>query len=82
MDQENALPPQPARNILAFITGDKDRATELAAAVIAWAPANCTVVLAFEKETQFGNEWLASTWPNVYVLYWEEAGAHSRTIID
>ena len=65
-------------NILVFVAGHDDRTAPLAEAVevIASMPNDWKLVLAFDQETLFGNEWVPELGPNVRVLSWKDDGAH------
>ena len=65
-------------NILVFVAGHDDRTAPLAEAVqaIASLPKDWQLVLAFDQETLFGNEWVPELGPNVRVLSWKDDGAH------
>ena len=66
--------PGPAR-VLAFVPGVAACAEVLATELIERVPTSVVLVLAFDQETCFGNDWVTSMWPHVRVLSWkDEAG--------
>lgn len=66
---------RPTACVLAFVPGGDEYAAALANELIARVPPSCVLVLAFDQETRFGNEWVASQWPHVRVLSWKDDGA-------
>ena len=67
---------QPPLYIFAFVAGD-ERTAALAARVIAHVPWNWKLVLAFDQESRFSNEWVSRMWPDKYVrvISWHDDGA-------
>ena len=74
-DQPPARPPLLC--ILAFVAGDW--AATLAERVIACVlvGTHWKLVVAFNQETRFSNEWVSSMWPDKYVrvVSWQDDGA-------
>ena len=69
---------QPPLNMLAFVVGGDERAAPLAAKLMSRVPWNWKLVLAFDQETRFSNEWTSIRWPDkqVRVVSWQDDGAH------
>lgn len=59
-------------SVLAFVTDAGPRAEEIAQGIIEMQPHNWKLVLAFSEETRFGNEWVASRFPNVRIISWRQ----------
>ena len=70
---KNLIPPL---NILGFVSGDDYRAAKLATEMIAHAPKDCKVVVAFDQQKWFSDEWVSRTWPDkdVRVVSWKVYG--------
>ena len=68
---------QPPLNILTIVAGEDEPAAALAAELIARVPWNWKLVVAFDQETPFSNEWVSRMWPDKYVrvVSWQDDGA-------